>query len=146
MSFIATAELTVHTSVETAFARFIDYSTWDLWAPKGFRPISGPSRALREGDRVRVAIGPVGKGIPMPLTVIRVRPNKEICWKGGVPGVLTGEHSFFFEEDGDKTRMRSEEPFSGVLANGPLRGLLEREATKTGERTLSHFAAYVEKR
>ena len=144
MSATATAEHTVNAPLPTAFARFIDYSSWDLWAPKGFRPISGPSRALREGDRFKMAIGR-GPGLPVELTVIRLRPNKEICWKGGVAGVLVGEHSFFFEDEGGKTHMRSEEPFSGVLAKGLLSGVLEREAARTGLHTLTNFAAYLEK-
>jgi hypothetical protein len=148
MAFNATAELTVAAPVDTAFARFIDFSSWDMWQPKGFRPISGPSRPLREGDRFKVAIGR-GPGMPVELTVIRVRPNKEICWRGGVKGVLMGEHSFFFEaeDDGDnpRTRVRSEEPFTGLLASTPIASLLEREASKTGERTLSSFAAYLGK-
>jgi hypothetical protein len=142
MAVIATAELSVHADPETAFRRFIDFATWDLWMPKGFRPLSGPSRALREGDRFKMTIGP---GVPSSLTVIRLRPNKEICWKGGVPGVLMGEHSFFFEDDAGMTRMRSEEPFTGVLTAGMIGGAIEREATKVGERTLKGFAAYLDK-
>lgn len=145
MSAIAVAELTVDAPIERAFASFVDFSSWDQWTPKGFRPISGPSRALREGDRFTMALGP-GPGLPMTLTVIRLRPNKEICWKGGLPGVLVGEHSFFFEADGSKTRVRSEEPFSGVLASGLLAGAIEREAVKTGERTLERFAKHVSPR
>jgi hypothetical protein len=145
MALIASAELLVAAPAETAFRRFIDFSTWDLWMPKGFRPIAGPSRPLREGDHFKMAIG-FGPGLPSALRVIRLRPQREICWAGGVPGVLWGEHSFFFSEEGNATLMRSEEPFTGLLAHGPLTGLLEREASKTGERTLSSFAAYLGRR
>ncbi|HEX7478984.1 MAG TPA: hypothetical protein VF331_14355 [Polyangiales bacterium] len=144
MPLIASAELLVAVPVETAFRHFIDFSAWDLWMPKGFRPIVGPSRPLREGDQLKMAIGP-GPGLPSTLRVIRLRPQREICWGGGVPGVLVGEHSFFFAEEGGQTRMRSEEPFSGLLARGPLAALIEREATKTGERTLRSFADYLAK-
>jgi hypothetical protein len=140
MPAIAVAELTVPVPVERAFERFIDFATWDLWTPKGFRPISGPARALREGDRFTMSIGP---GLPSRLTVIRLRPNTEICWRGGVPGVLVGEHSFFFEADGAGTRMRSEEPFAGLLARGPLGAALEREASRVGLRTLERFADHL---
>lgn len=145
MSVIAIAELTVNAPLDRTFASFVDFSTWDMWTPKGFRPITGPSRALREGDRFKVALGP-GAGLPARLTVIRLRPNKEICWKGGVRGVLVGEHSFFFEADGDKTRVRSEEPFYGLLSKGLLSSTLEREASKTAERTLQGFAKHLDKR
>ena len=92
--------------LSTAFDRFVDFSTWDLWMPRGMRPITGPARALREGDSFKVAVGP---GLQTTLTVMRVRPNIEICWNGGVPGGLTFEHSFFFRAQDGGTCVRSEE-------------------------------------
>ncbi len=146
MAIIASAELVVAASASEAFRRFIDFSTWDLWMPKGFRPITGPSRPLHEGDHVKMALGP-GRGLPSTLHVIRVRPDKEICWTGGVKGVLVGEHSFFFApgDDSAHTCLRSEEGFTGLLTRGPLAHLIEREASKAGELTLRSFANYLAK-
>jgi hypothetical protein len=87
----------------------------------------------------------IGPGLPSPLKIIRLRPNKEIWWKGGVRGVLVGEHSFFFEDDAGMTHLRSEEPFTGLLTVGPIGGAIEREAIKVGQRTLQSFASYLDK-
>lgn len=144
MGVIATAELTVDAPVERAFRSFSDFSSWDLWMPQTLRPISGPSRALREGDRLRVAFVNGRARVRTELTVIRVRPNRELCWRAGVPGVLVGEHSFFFLEQAGRTLLRSEEPFAGLLA-APLARPLERAASEFGATVLEHLAAFLQK-
>jgi hypothetical protein len=143
MAVIATAELTVDSPLERAFQQFNDFSSWDLWMPPMLRPISGPSRELREGDRVCVAFVNGRARVRTDLTVIRMRPNRELCWRAGVPGVLVGEHSFFFREQAGRTLVRSEEPFAGLLAIAPLARPLERAATAFGAKVLEHFAAFL---
>jgi hypothetical protein len=143
MAVVASAEIELDEPVAALFARFVDYTTWASWMPSNFRPVRGPSRALRVGDRVTVRMGP---GLLTPLSVLRLRPGREICWRGGIPGVLVGEHSFFFDDLGDgRTRIRSEEPFTGVLPRlGPLGRAIEREAGHTGMKMLEGFRDYVQ--
>ena len=143
MAVIATAELTIDVPLPVAFQRFTDYSSWDLWMPPMFRPITGPARQLRIGDTVKVDVGEPGRRVRTELNVIRVRPNRELCWRAGVPGMLVGEHSFFFSEQAGGTAMRSEEPFSGVLARRPLSSVIERSASRLHGQMLAGFAAHV---
>jgi hypothetical protein len=141
MAAIAVAELVVASPLEATFARFIDFSGWDLWMPASVRPISGPARALRAGDSLRIGVGPQGR-LESDLRVIRVRPNKELCWSfAGVPWLLRAEHSFFFSEVPGGTRVRSEEPAYGLLTCGLLGQLLEREGTRVAQEILSGLAA-----
>lgn len=144
MSAIAVAERVVAVPLETAFARFIDFTSWDLFMPASFRPITGPARALRQGDRMRLALGP-GAQIVSEATIVRVRPNKEICWSWGIPALVQAQHSFFFSEANGGTRVRSEEPASGLLTFGPLGRVFERELGRVGEEMLAGFAAHVAK-
>ena|ERR1700712_4541233 len=146
MTAIAVAELLVDAPRNVAFSKFIDFSYWDLWMPADFRPVSGPSRALRQGDEVKVTIGPKGR-ISLKLEVLRVREDIEICWRGGAAGLLQGEHSFFFA-DGEahkagKTRIRSEEPLRGLLTLGPLGARVERLMSDGASLLLSRFATYL---
>lgn len=142
MNAIAVAELRVDTPRDLAFAKFIDYSHWDLWMPADFRPASGPARALRMGDTLKVAIGPKGR-LVLPLEVVRVRPDKEICWRGGSVAWLRGEHSFLFADDAGKTRIRSEELLDGLLTMGPLGARVERAASDSASVLLARFAEYL---
>jgi hypothetical protein len=142
MTAIAVAELTVDASCEVAFAKFIDYSFWDLWMPSDFRPVAGPSRALRVGDKVKIGLGPKGR-LPLQIEVIRVRPGREICWRGGPAALLQGEHSFLFADAGGKTRLRSEEPLKGLLTMGPLGARVERVLSDGASNMLARFATYL---
>jgi hypothetical protein len=146
MTAIAVAQLIVDAPRNVAFAKFIDFSHWDLWMPADFRPVSGPSRALRQGDEIKVAIGAKGR-ISLKLEVLRVREGIEICWRGGLAGLLQGDHSFFFadaqEDTASKTRVRSEEPLGGLLTLGPLGARLERAMSDSASLLLSRFATYL---
>ena len=142
MAVVAAAEIELDKPIDELFARFVDYTTWDSWMPKSFRPVRGPARALQVGDRVAVRMGP---GLLTPLSVLRVRDNREICWRGGIPGLSVGDHSFFFDDLGEgRTRIRSEEPFRGLLPSlGPLGRAIEREASNAGKDMLEGFRQYV---
>ena len=146
MTAIAVAELIVDAPRNVAFAKFIDFSFWDLWMPADFRPVSGPTRALRQGDQVKVAIGRKGR-ISLKLEVLRVRDDIEICWRGGPAALLQGDHSFFFAdaeaENAGKTRIRSEEPLRGLLTVGPLGARVERALSDAASDILSRFAMYL---
>ena len=143
MAVIATAELTIDAPLQLAFQRFIDFSAWDLWMPPIFRPITGPARSLRTGDVVTIDVGEGRHRLRTELSVIRVRPNRELCWRAGLPGVLVGEHSFFFADRDGKTAVRSEEPFSGMLAHRPLAAVVERTATRVHTQMLAGFATHM---
>jgi hypothetical protein len=141
MGVIAVAELVTDAPLAVAYAHFSDFSTWDQWMPGDFVPLAGPARALRVGDRLKVGTGPKAR-VVLKLEVIRVRPNKELCWRAGVSGLLIGEHSFFFTEDAGKTRLRSEEPLNGLLTAGPLARVVERAGTRVGDSILESFVSY----
>jgi hypothetical protein len=145
MTAIAVAELTVDAPRDVAFSKFIDYAHWDRWMPADFRPVAGPARALRVGDKVKVSVGPKGL-IMLRLEVIRVREGVEICWRGGPKGLLRGEHSFFFSDLvglAGKTRIRSEEPLEGLLTIGPLGAGVERALADGATVILSRFSEFL---
>ena len=143
MGVIATAELMIDAPLHLAFQRFIDFSAWDLWMPPVIRPITGPARALRTGDQLTVDLGEGRHRLRTELNVIRVRPDRELCWRAGLPGVLVGEHSFFFADHDGKTVVRSEEPITGVLAARPLARMIERTACRVHAQMLAGFATHM---
>jgi len=148
MTAIAVAEQTVDAPLAVAFPQFIDYTHWDLWMPAKFAPVSGPARQLELGDRFKVSLNPKLR-LSFGLEVIRVRPNKEICWRGGPALLLQGEHSFLFAQDAQdasKTRIRSEEPLTGVLARGPWAAPIERAFSEVGALILARFADHLASR
>ncbi len=135
MPVIAEGEQTVSGPIDAVFAQFIDYRSWAAWMPSLFRPLRGPSRPLRQGDRLLVRV----KGLPSVLTVDRLDAPREICWSGGLPGLLYARHTFTFEAvDGHSTRIRSVEPWTGLLTH--LRpASLQRAAEDGGRRQMQGF-------
>ncbi|HEX4354028.1 MAG TPA: hypothetical protein VHZ95_13965, partial [Polyangiales bacterium] len=77
------------------------------------------------------------------LRMVRVRTDKEICWRGGVPGLVMGEHSYFFSDADGKTRVRSEESFAGLLTFATLGKQIERAATQHAVRMIESFGQYL---
>lgn len=145
MSAIAVAELTIPVARDLAWSNFIDFAHWDLWMPPNFRPISGPARALAAGDKLSVGLGNKGR-MKVNLDVIRLRPGKEICWRGGHRALVLGEHSYLFADaEQGHTRIRSEETFDGALTIGPLAARLERAAADGASETLARFASYLQR-
>src|SRR3984957_6253490 len=137
MPLIAESEHTIAGPIETVFSRFIDYRLWSAWMPKTFRPVRGPARPLRTGDRILVSLG----GLPALLRVDHVEGPREVSWSGGVPGVLHARHTFTFEALGEKvTRIRSSEPWTGLLTDiKPVAGKIQATAESAGRAQLAGF-------
>jgi hypothetical protein len=116
--------------------------------PPSFRPLRGPERGLQVGDRFFVLISSKPGGLPLvpPLKIVRVVPDREITWRGGLPGVALGEHSFYFEDaEGGATRVRSEETWSGVLIGiARFAKLVEAAAVRVGHEQIAALARSVE--
>jgi hypothetical protein len=119
MPLIAATEYTIAGPIDTVFSRFIDYPQWAAWMPSIFRPMRGPSRPLRTGDRILISLS----GLPSFIKVELVDAPREVRWGGGVPGILHASHTFRFEAVDEKTtRILSSEPWTGLVTHVPTIG------------------------
>jgi hypothetical protein len=120
-------EREIHTEVEIAappeavWAVLSAIDAWSDWNPViGGVKLEGP---LREGTRGRLTLvlpPPAGRRT-IPVRLVTVRPQRELAWKGGVPGVMEGRHGFRLEPTATGTRLVHTEVFSGVLAPALVR-------------------------
>jgi hypothetical protein len=131
MPVVARAEIVIEKPVAAVFGELVDFGRWARWMPSLFRPARGPLGPLAVSDRVLVLLG---GALPLGIRVLRVSPNAELTWRGGIPGLLVGEHAFYFDDLGSgRTRVRSEETFAGLLAHVPfVQSLVERSGSKVG--------------
>jgi hypothetical protein len=143
MPFVARASRLIAAPPEVAFDRLVDHDSWARWLPASFRPVGKAVGLLTEGVKLRVRIS--GTPFPVSIRVSAVRRPVEICWSGGVKGVLFGEHRFTFEPRGDASvEVRSDETWSGFLAR-LLRSSIQPKAEQIGRDQLGALAAAVER-
>jgi hypothetical protein len=140
MALIAESELTISGPIDTVFSQFVDYRRWSAWMPASFRPMRGPSRPLRQGDRLLIRV----TGLPTIIRVELLEAPREVCWSGGLPGVMHARHTFTFEAVGDKTtRVRSTEPWTGVVTRvKPLADRIQGAAEREGRHQLEGFGRW----
>jgi hypothetical protein len=70
------------------------------------------------GEKVDITVRSGTKEMVLHCIVVRVEPNKELCWKYHVisPVLFRGEHRFIIDQlEGDKVRFIDQEIFNGLL-------------------------------
>jgi hypothetical protein len=139
MSIFATAEIEVPAPISHVFAHFIDFPRWNQWMPAIFTPVSGPERAFLAGDAFKVRIGK----LPVALSVVNFRQDAEFGWHGGSKWLIEGVHTFKFEALGSKTRIRSEETLSGLLALSLFADKVRTNASAQALILMERFASYL---
>lgn len=133
MSFIVTVERIIPRPRAACFRDLSDFTTWKDWTPASFRPVRGPDRELRLGDRL-VARLDVGFHVPTSLRIDRLEQDRAIMWTGGVKGLLRAEHHFELYDEGEGTRVVSRETWSGAITSvGPLARVVRKLAEKIGQ-------------
>ncbi len=145
MSVIALATQTVRAAPAEAFEKFVDFRNWEQFMPPEFRPVSGPSRVLKPGDRVKMRLDAGAVRLPVPVDVFSMDPPREVVWGGGNK-LLHARHRFVFEDAGDgQTLVKSDEEWTGMLCSvGSVARRLKRQAEVVAKAQLSGFARWVE--
>ena len=67
------------------------------------------------GQRVRMTVRLFGRTLTVPVLMLAVERERELCWRGGTRGLMTGTHYFKLEPEGDAaTRVIHGERFEGL--------------------------------
>jgi hypothetical protein len=91
-------------------ADFDRHEEWSQHFKLQGRPVVG------EPGRVNFVL--FGKPAGAPVVIERVDEARELRWRGGPRGLITGSHYFILEErdGGERTHFRHGESFSGIIA------------------------------
>ncbi|KAI1301101.1 hypothetical protein F5Y03DRAFT_408048 [Xylaria venustula] len=100
--------------VRQVLTDFAHFHEWCQGPVKAVQPLA-PGDRIDVGDKLKVSFG---GGISLTAEITENSPT-EFKWRGGLPGLVIGEHSFRFEESkitpGCTTFVNSE-AFTGLLS------------------------------
>ena len=105
-------EIEINGPLEQVWRSFTDLSSYKDWNPF----IKQAEGELRVGNDLKMFLQPPGgKGMEFHPKVITVIPNKEVSWRGRIPGLFTGEHKFTLEiVGGNITKFKQQSTFTGL--------------------------------
>lgn len=106
-------EITIDAPPSVVWGHLIDFVRHAEWT-RHFR-LSGEPVV---GGRGRVQFALFGRAAGSPVVIERVDEGRELRWRGGPKGLISGSHYFVLEprDGGTRTRFVHGETFSGILA------------------------------
>ena len=107
-------EIEIQASPEKVWQILANLGQWAEWNPFIHHAIG----KAQVGEAVDITVRSGSKDMTLHCTVIKVEPNRELCWKYHVilPGLFRGEHSFTVEPMGaNRVRFVDRETFNGLL-------------------------------
>jgi hypothetical protein len=119
------ALLVLHEDSGTRSDIFIDRPPADVWyvvsnstAYSDWNPfITRVDGDFRAGETIRIVLGHGPDSMVLRPTVLVVRPQHDICWRGSlwIRGVFDGTHCIHLAVTTGGTRLEQTESFSGLL-------------------------------
>ena len=107
-------EETIHASSEQVWGVLIDMDQYPNWNPV-MELIEGE---VKEGNSVKYRFTQDANNISeITATVVKAHPNKLLNQKGGIPLVLTYNHKYILEPEGNSTKVTIHEDYHGIGVN-----------------------------
>jgi hypothetical protein len=105
-------EIELKASPELVWQTFTDLASFRDWNPF----IKEAEGELKVGSKLRIFLQPPGgRGMEFRPEVLSVVVNREVSWRGRIPGVFIGEHRFTLEPMGENgSRFVQRSTFAGL--------------------------------
>lgn len=105
--------VTIDASPQAVWRHLVDFDRHGEWS----RYFKLRGRAV-VGERGRVEFPLFGRASGSPVVIEKADEARELRWRGGPRGLITGSHYFILEprDGGNRTHFRHGESFSGILA------------------------------
>ena len=105
-------EIEIEASPETVWAVLADNENYPAWNPYHVQ-VTGK---MSVGEQLIVYIHkPNGEKTSVKPHLLRLIPNQELTWGGGIHGLFYGEHVFLLEEiENGRSRLIHKEAFTGL--------------------------------
>jgi hypothetical protein len=102
----------IHAPIRRVWNVLTDFASYEAWNPFVVRARGTARVGARIPMRFRT---PSGKGFGATVTIVAVESERRLAWRGGVPVLFRGVHSFDLIDDGAHTRIVHAEEFEGLL-------------------------------
>lgn len=105
---VARKEIIINAPVEQVWQKLTDFKNWPKWQKDIFKvQVSGP---LKRGTKLKwLALGAL-----ISSTIHTAEENKSLGWSGITIG-MRAIHNWYFESQGDTTKVVTEESLAGIL-------------------------------
>ncbi|MGB0084338.1 MAG: SRPBCC domain-containing protein [Rhodomicrobiaceae bacterium] len=136
-------EILIAAPPERVWSVLTDFAVYPEWNPF---IITAEGEPL-VGQRLRATFRPPGGSAQtFKPVVLRAEAPQALVWRGSlpIPGLITGEHSFFLTQHGDQTRFQNSETFSGLFV--PFLGKLLRQSEEGFQQMNAALKARAERR
>lgn len=105
-------EIEIDAPPQAVWAALADNANYPVWNPYHVQ-VTG---RMAVGEQLTVEIHkPNGEETSVQPHLLRLEPDRELTWGGGIHGLFYGEHVFLLEEMGSgRTRLIHKEDFTGL--------------------------------
>ena len=111
MKYHPRSEIIINASIEDVWSLLENFENYGEW--NSMITFKGEPKV---GKKTPMKVSIMGKVIIAPVKFLKIQKEKELSWKGGPMGLITGEHYFKLEAVNDKTtKMIQGEKFKGLL-------------------------------
>ena len=107
-------EITINASTEKVWSVLINMEVYDEWNPT-MKLVDG--LVIEDGNVVYQFTQDTDNISEIPAVVKRIIPNKLLNQTGGMPIILTFDHKYILEAQGNKTKVIIHEDYKGVGVN-----------------------------
>jgi hypothetical protein len=106
-------ETTIDAPPSEVWKHLADFDRHDEWS----QHFKLRGRAV-VGEAGRVEFALFGRAAGSPVVIEKADEGRELRWRGGPRGLITGSHYFILEgrDGGERTHFRHGETFSGIIA------------------------------
>jgi hypothetical protein len=115
-------EIEMQASTEKVWQILTNLDGYPQWNPF----IHHAGGTAKVGEKVDITFRSGSKEMTLHCTVIKVEPNRELCWKYHVilPALFRGEHSFVIEPiENNRVRFIDREIFNGLLVSSQAKDI-----------------------
>jgi hypothetical protein len=142
--------LALHDDMSVSTEVHIDRTPAEVWTVVANGPlyhewnpfITEVDGAFVAGSKIRIVLGSAPNSMTFNPTVILVRPERDLCWRGSVwiRGIFDGDHCIHIFPERGGSRVEQAEGFSGLLVGRLTRSVVEetRQNMETMNSALKH--------